>query len=267
MTASNTSKRVRKYPLELLWNSPAFRMIGDIYYVGDKYVSSHLITSEEGHILIDTCMPSTGPFILKGVVDLGFNPKDIEYILITQAHIDHLGSTKLLAKETGAKICIGEADREAAEKGSTTKMGLMGYETFKVDLPLVDGDKISVGDKELHVYHTPGHTPGCCSLGFLVIHENREYNGFIFGGAGLNVFEKENLERGIYGGTPQAFEKTLDRLEGLEIDVWLGSHPEDNGTFKKHKLLKWEAQPNPYIDPVGWKNFIRKIRQNLQKFL
>ena len=99
-------------------------MIGDIYYVGSRFVSSHLITSEEGHVLIDTCMPDTGPFILKGIVDLGFYPKDVEYILISHAHVDHLGSTRLLAEETGAKVCIGEADVQAAQEGDPTKMGL-----------------------------------------------------------------------------------------------------------------------------------------------
>jgi len=120
--SSGTEKRGRN--IRLPYNTPAFRMIDDIYYVGSRFVSSHLITSEEGHVLIDTCMPDTGPFILKGIVDLGFYPKDVEYILISHAHVDHLGSTRLLAEETEAKVCIGEAHVEAAQKRDPTKMGL-----------------------------------------------------------------------------------------------------------------------------------------------
>jgi len=247
--------------------APAFRMIDDIYYVGSTHVSSHLITSEEGHILIDTCMPNTGPFILKGIVDLGFKPKDIKYILITHAHIDHLGSAKFLAEETGAKVCIGETDVEAAEKGSTTRFGLIGFEPFKVDISLKEGDVIALGDKKIHVYHTPGHTPGCCSFGFKVNHEGREYNAFIFGGPGQNVFVKENLQRKIYGGTIQDYKNTLERLETFNVDVWFGPHPRVNRTFKKLELLKKGVKPNPYIDPEGWKAHIKGLKERLQKFL
>lgn len=251
----------------LPYDAPAFHMIDDIYYVGSRSVSSHLITSEEGHILIDTCMPSTGPFILKGIVDLGFKPKEIKYILITHAHIDHLGSTRLLAQETEANVCIGEADVEAAQKGSATKYGLVGFPPFKVDLPLKEGSTIAVGDKEIHVYHTPGHTPGCCSFGLEIEGEERKYNVFLFGGPGLNVFERRNLRKGIYGGTLDDFKRTLDRLETLQVDVWLGAHPGQNRAFQKLELLKKGVKPNPYIDPEGWKGFIRSIKDRLQRFL
>jgi len=249
------------------YDAPAFRMIDNVYYVGSRYVSSHLITSEEGHILIDTCMPDTGPFILKGIIDLGFNPKDIKYILITHAHIDHLGSTKMLAEETGAKVCIGEADMEAAEKGSTTKFGLIGFTPFKVDTPLKEGDILALGDKEIHVYHTPGHTPGCCSFDFKIDYEGRKYKVFLFGGPGQNVFEEENIRMEIYGGTLQDYKKTLDRLETFQVDVWLGAHPGQNNTFGKLELLNEGVTPNPYIDPEGWKAFLKRLKDSLQRFL
>jgi metallo-beta-lactamase class B len=261
------SVQVRRRPLEFLWNAPAFRMIGDIYYVGDRGVSSHLITSDDGHVLIDTCMPRTGPFILKSVVDLGFDPRDIKYILVTHAHIDHLGSVKLLAEVTKAEVCIGEADMEAAEKGSTTSYGLVGFEPFKVDVPLKEGDTITVGDKEIKVYHTPGHTPGCCSYGFRVENNGNEYEGFIFGGPGVNVFVKANLQRNIYGGTIQDFKSTLDRLESLPVEVWLGAHPGQNKTFDKLELLRGGVKSNPYIDPKGWKEYLKRIKGKLQRFL
>jgi len=244
-----------------------FWMIDNIHYVGTERVSSHLFTSEKGHILIDACMPDSGPDILKNISTLGFNPRDIRYILISHAHIDHLGSTKLLANETGAKVCIGEADVEAAEKGSTWKMGLVGFSPFKVDVPLEEGDVTSVGDKEIHIYHTPGHTPGCISFGFEVNDEGRKYNGFMFGGPGVNVFQPEGLRKGIYGGTLEDFQSTLDRLNTFKVEVWLGAHPGQNRTFQKLELLSKGAKPNPYIDPDGWKGFLQNIRDKMQKLL
>jgi metallo-beta-lactamase class B len=244
---------------------PAFRIIDDIYYVGNGWVSSHLITSEKGHVLIDTCMPETGSSILKAITSLEFRPRDVRYILTSHAHIDHLGSTKMLAEETGARVCVGEADVEAAEKGSTTRAGLTGFTPFKVNMPLREGDVIAVGSKEIHVYHTPGHTPGCCSFGLKIEHESRKYNVFLFGGAGLNVFEEENLRKNIYGGTVQDLARTVERLETLNVDVWLGNHPNQNNTFAKQELLAKGATPNPYIDPQGWKAFLKGLKDSLRK--
>jgi len=79
---------------------PAFRIIDDIYYVGSRRVSSHLVTSEKGHVLIDACNPGDGPSILKSIRELGFNPKDIKYILTTHAHHDHVGGTKMISSSS-----------------------------------------------------------------------------------------------------------------------------------------------------------------------
>ena len=245
----------------------AFRIIGDIYYVGIERVSSHLMTSDDGHILIDTCMPDSGPAILEHITHLGFKPRDVRYILISHSHIDHLGSTKFLAGETGATVCVGAADAAAAEKGSTTKMGLTGFEPFKVDMALSEGDTVAVGDKQVRVCHTPGHTPGCCTFVFTVREDGKDYEGALFGGPGLNVFNPKMLSKGVYGGTKEDFKKTLDRLEAMPIQVWLGSHPDQNATFEKHQLLKQGAKPNPYIDPQGWKDFLRGRRAGLMKLL
>jgi len=247
--------------------SIGFWMIDNIHYVGTERVSSHLFTSEEGHILIDTCMPEDGPAILKNISALGFDPGDIRYILMSHAHIDHLGSTKFLAEATGAKVCIGEADVQAAERGSTSKMGLVGFSPFKVDIALKEGDEVSVGERDILIYHTPGHTPGCISFGFEVQDEGHKYSGFIFGGPGVNVFQPKNLEKGIYGGTLQDFQSTLDRLDALQVQVWLGAHPNQNNTFQKLELLKKGAKPNPYIDPEGWKAFLQTLREKLKRLL
>ena len=245
---------------------PSFRVIDDIYYVGSRRVGSHLVTSEKGQVLIDTCNPGDGPSVLKSIRDLGYNPKDIKYILTTHGHLDHVGGTKMIAEESGARVCVGQADVDAVEKGSTTRAGLTGFATFKVYQSLKDGDVIALGNKEIHVYHTPGHTPGCISVGFKVNHEGRVYNVFLFGGAGLNVFEEKNLRRGIYGGTIQDFGKTLDRLEAFKVDIWLGSHPNQNETFRKLELLQKGVTPNPYIDPDGWKAFLKGLRASLAGF-
>jgi len=245
----------------------SFHMIGNIYFVGTRQVSSHLFASKDGHILIDACMPDSGPSILKDIKDLGFSPDDIRYLLISHGHADHLGSAAFLKGKTGAAICIGEADVVAAEKGSKTRAGLTGYKTFKVDRALNEGDVITVGNNSILIYHTPGHTPGSCSFGFEIKEGACIYQGMLFGGAGTNVFEEKNLKRNIYGGTIDDFQKTLKRLLYFDVDVWLGNHPQQNKTFQKLERLRQGASPNPYIDPDGWKDFIRANLAKAEGFL
>ncbi len=232
------------------YDIPAFRMIDDIYYVGG-YVGSFLITSEDGHILIDTTFPGQGAYILKGIVDLGFKPKDVKHILITHAHFDHTGNAMMLAEATGAKVCIGEFEREAAEKGSER------HPAITIDESLKDGDIIAVGNKEIRVYHTPGHTIGNISFGFNIPHENQMLNTFIVGGFAVG-------NRARYEGALQDYKKTLERYESLNVDVWLVSHPEPNDTFGKFALLRQGVTPNPYIDPDGWKAFLQMLEESLR---
>jgi metallo-beta-lactamase class B len=249
------------------WRGEAFHMIGNVHYVGTETVSSHLLTSDEGHILLDACMPDSGPSILAGIRDLGFDPGDVAYVLISHGHVDHLGSAAFLAAETGAKLCIGAKDIEAAEKGSETRLGLTGYRTFTVDRVLIQGDVIAVGDTSVTVYHTPGHTPGCCSFGFAVQEGDCIYRAMLFGGAGVNVFAEENVRRGIYAGTLDELRATLARLLSLEVDIPLGNHPVQNDTFGKLEQLRQGVSPNPYIDPDGWRAFLRECIAGAETFI
>ncbi len=257
-------------------NPLAFRMIGDVYYVGVQRVSSHLIASEDGHILLDACLPDSGPTILQNIRDVGFDPADLKYILITHAHTDHLGAAKYIAQQTKATVCMHAADREAAssgsmyssmscERGGDTKMGLTSFEPVNVDMEVSEGDVISLGEKDIHIYHTPGHTPGCCSYRFTVVDETHQYDAILFGGPGVNVFKPENLARGQYGGTMEDFEKTLERLASFPVQVWLGAHPGQNDTFAKRDQLRAGAKPNPYIDPQGWQAFLATIGEKVRQ--
>ena len=235
----------------------AFRMIGNIYYVGTERVSSHLLTSEAGHILLDACYPGDGPAILDNIRAVGFKPEDVRVIAITHAHIDHQGSVDHLKGATGAQVCIGTADVEGAEKGSKTIMGLKDFKPFKVDRALTEGDEIRVGDIAVRVLHTPGHTPGCLTFEFDIDEGGKVYKGILFGGPGLNVFDHEKLKgAGIYGGTLGDYLKTVKRLHAMDPDVFLGAHPGQCDTFGKRDRLREGETPNPYIDPKGWKDFI-----------
>jgi metallo-beta-lactamase class B len=240
-------------------------MIGNVFYVGTASVSCHLFASDAGHILIDTGFPKDAATILTNIGGLGFKPRDVEYILLSHAHIDHIGSAARLAREIGATMCIGERDKAAAEQGSTTLLELAGTETFRIDRVIREGDVIRLGETAIRIHETPGHTPGCCSFGFDVTEAGRTYPGFLFGGPGTAVFEPSLVKRGVYGGIREDFGRTLDKLESLPVEVWLGAHPGQNRTFEKYERLMKGEKPNPFIDPAGWQEYLRSRREAFMK--
>jgi len=244
-----------------------FQIIDNIYYVGTKKVGSHLFTSDDGHVLIDACYPDDGSVISQNIRTLGIDPKDIRYLLISHAHTDHLGGASYLSDQTGACVCIGKRDVHAAEHGSKIQKGLIGFTPFNIDKALSEGDCINVGQISIQVYDTPGHTPGCCSFGFEVEDRGKRYKGMLFGGAGVNVFQKENLKRNVYGGTIKDFINSVKRLLTFEVDVWLGSHPSQNHTFEKREQLQQSSESNPYVDPQGWKSFLKQCLLNAEQLL
>jgi metallo-beta-lactamase class B len=232
-----------------------FHLIGDVYYVGTRWVSSHLFAGAGGHVLVDACCPGDGPRILDNVRALGFEPRDVRALLVTHAHFDHLGGAAHVARETGAAVYVGDADREMAE-GKHKARGLWPRaEPLDAVRLMRDGDRISEGETAISVVHTPGHTPGCCSFGFEVEHEGEHHPGMIFGGAGLNVFTRNPLLQ-IYGGTIEDYVRSVRRLLALNVDVWLGSHPSMNATFRKRARLRAGERPNPFVDPEGWQAFL-----------
>ena len=92
--------------LRAKWNAPTepFKMIGNVYYVGTNGLSSYLITSPQGHILVDTVMPEATSQIKGNIEKLGFKVTDIKYLLNTHAHIDHTGGLAEMKAASGAQL-------------------------------------------------------------------------------------------------------------------------------------------------------------------
>ena len=105
--------------MRVKWNAPTepFKMIGNVYYVGTEGLASYLITSPQGHILVDTVMPESTALITANIEKLGFKVTDIKFILNTHAHIDHTGGLAEIKRASGARMVSGEADKSLLEGG------------------------------------------------------------------------------------------------------------------------------------------------------
>jgi metallo-beta-lactamase class B len=237
--------------LRVKWNTPTepFKMIGNIYYVGTDGLASYLITSPQGHILVDTVMPEATSQIKASIEKLGFKVTDIKYLLNTHAHIDHTGGLAELKQASGAQLVAGEADKPLLEGGyypGRREETALGFPPVKVDRTVREGDTVKVGDVTLTARETPGHSPGCTSWSFTVEDGDATRSALIFcsGTVALNRLVTNPTHPGIVDD----YRKTFGRAKEMKVDVLLAPHPEMYKMAEKRAKLG-DGVPNPFVNP------------------
>jgi len=248
-----------------------FQIADNLYFVGCEAASSHLITTEEGHILIDTGYPQNLYLVIDAIYKLGFNPRDIKYILHSHGHYDHLGGTKALVELTGAKTYLGAGDVEYAngtvDLTWAKELGCEYYEAFEPDVIMHDGDVIRLGSTEIEVVETPGHTPGTVSFFFDVTYEGKIYRAGMHGGVGTNSMTTDFLQKyNLSTNCRQLFFEGLEKLKQKKVDVFLGNHVWNNQTLQKLERMK-AGEHNPFINSEEWIPFLEQCRMNLENEL
>ena len=225
----------------------AFRLVGNIYYVGAKNIASYLITTPKGHILVDTGTTEMTPVITANVERLGFKLRDIKIMLSSHAHFDHIGGHAAMKKLTGARVMAIRQDAEALEAGKDlSPLGDEGWTPVKVDRVLKDGDTVSLGGTTLHAVWAPGHTPGCTVWTTNVPDGGRSYSVAIFGCGGPNGGVK------LVGNQrfPALVEDTMStfrKLKMLKPDIYVSGHPQMLFAGKIDRMKAGE-RPHPLLD-------------------
>ena len=237
--------------LKVKWNTPTepFKMIGNVYYVGTDGLASYLITSPQGHILVDTVMPEATSQIKANIEKLGFKVTDIKYLVNTHAHIDHTGGLAEMKQASGAQMIAGEADKPLLEGGyypGAQEDAALAFPPVKVDRTVREGDKVSVGDVTLTARETPGHSPGCTSWEFAVKDGDATRSVLIFcsGTVALNRL----VTNPTYSGIVTDYRKTFARAKDMKVDVLLAPHPEMYRMQDKRAMLS-DGAPNPFVNP------------------
>ncbi len=245
-----------------------FRIAGSLYYVGNRTVSSHLIDTGDGLILIDTTFPQTVYLLLESIRVLGFDPREIKYILHSHAHYDHCGGTKAVSALTGAKTYLGRDDifilNERQDLLWAEEYGVEFTETFHVDVPVSGGDIISLGNTAIECIATPGHTPGAMSYFFDVVEAGRKYTAGMHGGPGLNSLTDEYLSKhNMPGKNRELYLNALGVLKAKHVDIFIGIHPVQNKILEKS--VKITGKENPLIDPGIWDSYIQNLEKRARK--
>ena len=263
MKKSNPKKPYRS---PWLYDCKPFHMVDNVYYVGNTSVSSHLFDTGEGLLLLDTGYMETGYLMLEAIRELGFDPKNIKWIIHSHAHIDHFGSTRMLVEKYGCKTYMPAPDvcmmDEKKEFLWCEELGLPyepPYDTwFQIDYAIQDGETLTFGNTKMTAYSAAGHTPGTMAYVFEL---PGGLKAAMHGGIGLNTLTSEySLRYNLGTSWRDAYAASLDRLEDLAVDVVLGNHPKQSNTFEK---LEMNADgENHFIDATEWKRFICNTREN-----
>ena len=251
------------------WSAPfePFQIIGNVHYVGTTELAVYLVTTKDGHILIDGGFDVTTPAILASIRTLGFKPEDVKVLLTTQAHMDHVGSMAALKEATGARVMVMEGDAALVERGGRGDFAFgdtFMFPAVTVDRVLHDGELVALGDTTLTALLTPGHTRGCTTW-TMTVNSGGEARKVVFAGS-LSVNPPVRLVTNpSYPGIAQDYERSFRTMRALDADVFLGAHA---GFFQLHdkaERLRKGQQPNPFIDPAGLRAWVDRMEGQFQE--
>ncbi|HEX6908997.1 MAG TPA: subclass B3 metallo-beta-lactamase [Longimicrobium sp.] len=253
------------------WNEPRapFRIHGNTYYVGTQGLAAVLITSPQGHVLIDGALPNSAPLILANIRALGFDIRDVKLILNSHAHFDHAGGIAALQRASGARVAASAWSAAVLERGNSPagdpQHGIL------LDFPAVagvqrfaDGETLRVGPIAVTPHAAGGHTPGgttwtwrscgdagdCVNLVYADSHTPVSADGFRFS------------DSRAYPGAVADFERTFATLDALPCDILVTPHPAASSLWQR-----LEGGDDGLAEPAACRRYAAAGRQRLQQRL
>lgn len=250
------------------WNAPyePFRAIGNVYYVGTAAVSSWLITTPKGHILIDGVMAQSVPQIVDNIHKLGFDIRDVKVLLNSHAHVDHAGGLAGLQRASGAMMVASAGDRATLERGDIGygPSAGMHFPPIRVDRVISDGETVALGEVVLTAHLTPGHTQGCTSWTLGVKGDDgRTHTAFFHCSA---TVAGQSLVPESWPGMVAAYRATFARVRKMHADVFLANH--DNFFDLEGKRARLKAgDANAFVDPAELQAFNARMEKAFEEEL
>lgn len=239
---------------------PAHHIAGNVYYVGTEDLASFLITSPQGHILINTGLADSAPLLRASVEKLGFQMKDIKILLNMQAHFDHVAAMEEVRKLTGAQVYATEADAPIMADGGKSDPYLgpdYGFAPIHVDKVLKDGEVIRLGPIALTVLTTPGHSKGSVSY-LMTVDDNGVKRQLAF--ANMETIIMPLVNNAKYPRIIADVEETFAKQRQLHPDIWVAAHASQYDMEKKVKA-------GSFIDPKGYTAAVARCEQAFRKQL
>ena len=253
------------------WSEPhaPFQITDHIYSVGTKGIGVYLITTPEGHILLDGSTEEGANVVEANIKSLGFKLSDVKYLLENHAHNDHVAGLAQLKKSTGAKLLASKNDRKALEKGAHTgdnENGPTKFPAVKVDRIITDGEQIKLGGMSLQAVFTPGHTEGATS--WLTRDTSKGVDHSVFFLSSITVAGNRLINNKVSPNIVEDYRKSFARVKTTQADILLIGHPPFIQLDEKHRAQqngKADAFVDPHLLPTFVANAETAFEQELQK--
>ena len=239
---------------------PGHRVIGNLYAVGTYDLAVFLVTSDDGHFLINTGLEDSIPLIRRNIESLGFRLEDVKVLLTMQAHWDHTAALADIKAAVGAEMWATAGDAPVLEDGGFSDPHFGGRESFKpvsVDRIIVDGEVLALGNARLTVLESPGHTAGSVSYTMQVNEGGRDYHVVIVNMGTINV-GKRLVVNPTYPGVADDFAETFRRQKALDVDVWVAAHGRQYSLHDKYEAGQ-DYSPDTFVDPDGFVAAVERL--------
>lgn len=242
------------YAARWLQPQPPHRIFGNTYLVGFAGLNVGLIHTNAGLILVDGALPQAVHDVEANIRRLGFDPRDVKFILSTEPHYDHASGLAALARDSGATVVASAWAAKSLGSGrprpddpqasilenfpAVTKLRVVG-----------DGERIRLGDVTVTARATPGHTPGSMSWTWRSCAARRCVD--VVFASSLNPISADDYRFSdpAHVGIVATFRRSFAKVRALPCDLLLSAHPEPSGGDRKYAALLAGSRRNPFLDP------------------
>ena len=255
---------------ELRYVKP-FQIYGNLYYVGDSWVCVHIVDTGEGLLMFDAGNCGAQAVLIQSIWEMGFNPADVKWIILSHGHVDHFGAVNFFKNMFGTKIYMGEPDvqmfREHPELTMIQESGNCMDTLFHVDVAVKEGDIRTFGNTTVEFYLVPGHTKGCIVCFFDITDGKERKRAGYYGGFGFNTLQSDYLnEIGDSGFQARKdYLHSLEKVRNQKVDLFMGNHTSNVDLLNKHEYMLKHPDENQFLDDKAWKNYLDQKKKELKE--
>ena len=250
------------------WTEPLepFEIADDLYYVGSAALAAYLFASDAGHILLDVPLEENVPMIVGNVRSLGFDPNDIEVLIASHAHFDHVGGLARMHELTGARVVLSAGDAQLIAAGGVGPAGASPFPAVRADRVIEHLGTVQLGGWSLTAQVTPGHTPGCTSWsGRATIEESTLTFVSV---CSLSVLPGYRLvgSEATFPGMGEAYCRSIATLRSLAPEIFLAPHGGFIDLEEKLVALR-SGDRRAFVDPEGYRDYVDGAAASIERTL
>lgn len=232
-----------------------FQIMGNTWYVGTEGLAAYLVTTPEGHILIDVGLPQNAATVERNIEKLGFRLADVKILLNSHAHFDHSGGLAEVKADTGATLIASEGDRRALEEGiypGSEGNPVLNFPPVQVDRVIADGETVELGGVIVTARITPGHSAGCTTWTWPITdRDGSQHTAVNFCSASVAA---NSLVPEQYPGIVADYRETFEKVKTFDGDIFLAPHGDFYGMLEKRERRNQGA--NPFVAPGAFHRFV-----------